>query len=253
MGLRHALQPVLHNVLCLWVTSQTLAIRKCWGQLRNFDSPVRRTFAFNFPFKSSNTRYGRPLLSSSSTLVLPSLNNRHHFLTFHSFARPSLSTSAIRLWIAIGQNLHHFYVHMTVHRDMWPCIVTCDRASWQISFIIKPTRCTNFTNLFWHELLHVSGSSSAHHQECIHCNSALIYVIQVCRQWIHSWWWAEELSKTCRISCQNKFVKLVHLVGFIRNEICHDARSHVTMHGHMSRCTVICHDARLHERKNQVK
>jgi hypothetical protein len=32
-------------------------------------------------------------------------------------------------------------------------------------FIIKPTRCTNFTNLFWHETLHVSDSSSVHHQE----------------------------------------------------------------------------------------
>jgi hypothetical protein len=29
-------------------------------------------------------------------------------------------------------------------------------------------------------------------------------------------------------------------------EICHDARSHVTMHGHMSRRTVTCHDARSH-------
>jgi hypothetical protein len=36
-------------------------------------------------------------------------------------------------------------------------------------FIIKPNRCTNFTNLLWHETLHVSASSSAHHQEFIHC------------------------------------------------------------------------------------
>jgi hypothetical protein len=34
-------------------------------------------------------------------------------------------------------------------------------------------------------------------------------------QWINSWWWAGELSETCRVLCQNKFVKLVHLVGFI--------------------------------------
>ena len=34
-------------------------------------------------------------------------------------------------------------------------------------------------------------------------------------QWINSWWWAEELPETCRISCQNKFGKLVHLVGFL--------------------------------------
>ena len=32
-------------------------------------------------------------------------------------------------------------------------------------------------------------------------------------------------------------MKLVHLVGFI-------VKKFVTMHGHMSRCTVICHDAR---------
>ena len=36
-------------------------------------------------------------------------------------------------------------------------------------FVIKPTRCTNFTNLFCHESLHVSDSLSVHHQEFIHC------------------------------------------------------------------------------------
>jgi hypothetical protein len=34
-----------------------------------------------------------------------------------------------------------------------------------------------------------------------------------------------ELSETCRVSFQNIFEKLVHLVGFIIR-ICHDARSH---------------------------
>ena len=46
-------------------------------------------------------------------------------------------------------------------------------------------------------------------------------------QWIDSWWWTEELSDTCRVSCQNKFVKLVHLVGFITKKF-------VTMRGHMN-------------------
>jgi UDP-N-acetylglucosamine 2-epimerase len=50
-------------------------------------------------------------------------------------------------------------------------------------FTIKPTTCTNFTNLFWHETLHISDSSSVHHQEFIHCtvHSAMVYAIQVCR------------------------------------------------------------------------
>ena len=34
-------------------------------------------------------------------------------------------------------------------------------------------------------------------------------------QWINSWWWTDELSETCRVSWQNKFVKLMHLFGFI--------------------------------------
>jgi len=89
-------------------------------------------------------------------------------------------------------------------------------------------------------------------------HSAMVYVIQVCRelssrtrmemqfhpgparrlstnlydkpllsvQWINSWWWTEALSETCRVSCQNKFWKLMHLVGVYYKEICYDARSH---------------------------
>ena len=46
-------------------------------------------------------------------------------------------------------------------------------------------------------------------------------------QWINSWWWTDELSETCRFSWQNKFVKLVHLVGFITKKF-------IMMHGHMN-------------------
>jgi len=106
-------------------------------------------------------------------------------------------------------------------------------------FVIKPTRCTNFTNLFCHETLHVSDSSSVHHQlssRSICSSSKVVYktvwhIPLLSVQWINSWWWTDELSETCRFSWQNKFVKLVHLVGFI-------IKKFVTMHGHMSRCTV---------------
>jgi hypothetical protein len=46
-------------------------------------------------------------------------------------------------------------------------------------------------------------------------------------QWMNSWWWTDELSETCRVSCQNKFVKLVHLV-------CCIIKKFVMMHGHMN-------------------
>ena len=46
-------------------------------------------------------------------------------------------------------------------------------------------------------------------------------------EWLNSWWWTEELSETCCVSYQNKFVKLVHVVGFIKKKF-------VIMHGHMN-------------------
>ena len=71
-------------------------------------------------------------------------------------------------------------------------------------------------------------------------HSAMVFVIQVCRQlssrsicscskavykpvwhmpllsvqWINSRRWTDELSETCRVSWQNKFVKIVYLLGF---------------------------------------
>ena len=42
-----------------------------------------------------------------------------------------------------------------------------------------------------------------------------------------SWWRAEELPETWRVSYQNKFGKLVYLVGFIFKKF-------VTMYGHMN-------------------
>jgi len=45
--------------------------------------------------------------------------------------------------------------------------------------------------------------------------------------------WTKELSESCRVSCQNKFVKLVHLVGFI-------IKTFVTMqHGHVNVKSVV--------------
>jgi hypothetical protein len=109
--------------------------------------------------------------------------------------------------------------------------------------IIKPTRCTNFQICFGMKLyMFRTVPLSIIIRSLFTVHSAMVYVTRVCRQlssrtrcscpkavdrhvghiplmsvqWINSWWWwTEELSETCRVSCQNKFVKLVHLVGFI--------------------------------------
>jgi len=60
---------------------------------------------------------------------------------------------------------------MTVHRDKF--------------LITEPTRSTNFSKfLFRNETLHVLDSSSVHHQEFSTVHTALVYVIQVCWQFV---------------------------------------------------------------------
>jgi len=45
--------------------------------------------------------------------------------------------------------------------------------------IINPTRCSNFSNLFWNKTLHVSDSSSVHHQQFFTVHTVMVYVIQL--------------------------------------------------------------------------
>jgi len=64
------------------------------------------------------------------------------------------------------------------------------------------------------KLKHVSGSSSAHHQEFINCTLGT----GVCHTGLKTAFeqdHPEELPETCRVSCRSKFGKLVHLAGFI--------------------------------------
>jgi hypothetical protein len=63
---------------------------------------------------------------------------------------------------------NEFDVHLTVQ---------CDKF-----LIIKLTRYTNFSNLFWNETLHVLDSSTVHHQEFFTVHTAMVNVIQVCGQ-----------------------------------------------------------------------
>jgi hypothetical protein len=120
---------------------------------------------------------------------------------------------------------------------MWPCIVTN-------FFLIKPTDPL-ISQIYFVKKLHVSGSSSVHHQECSTVRSTLVYVMQVllqlssmaslvmlesCHQICvtytnvectveNSWWWAEELPETCRVSWQNKFVNSVGLLVLLEGKV----------------------------------
>ena len=92
-------------------------------------------------FEESTKRYAIRVCDLSLQFVAgPLIGPGHNHYDSNSSVQPSRKV---------------FYVHVTVYRNKL--------------FLIKPTRCTNFTNLFCHEILHVSDSSSVHHQEFIRC------------------------------------------------------------------------------------
>ena len=118
---------------------------------------------------SSDCVYPAPLLWGASRVFFLSSN----YLTeaareyvgrvigcSESFFMYSISVSIYRITYSVVD------VPVTVHRDKF--------------LTIKPTRLTNFSNLFWNEALHVSDSSSFHHQEFFTVHAAMVYVIQVC-------------------------------------------------------------------------
>jgi len=126
--------------------------------------------------------------------------------------------------------------------------------SWLL--IMKLNRCTNFSNLFWNKTLHVSDSSSVHHQEFFIVHTAVVYVIKVCWQLASrsrielfrpdpcsqavsrpvwhipllcvQWKTPDDGQRNCpkhvEFYSKNKFEKLVHLFGFIIRMF-HDAWS----------------------------
>jgi len=75
---------------------------------------------------------------------------------------------------------------------------------------------------FCNETLHVSDSSSVHHQEFFTVHTVMVYVIQVCWQLL-AVCTVKKIPDDGQRNCpkhvefhsKNKFEKLVHLVGFI--------------------------------------
>jgi len=172
----------------------------------------------------SITNMWRPQLYCSTSL------KSHNLLLILTHFDQCQASSAI--WIRSKQTRN-----AKVHWD--PRFLSCtpiwrsdDHASWYVP-IIKPTRCTNFSNLLWNETLHVLDSSSVHHQEFSNVHTAMVHVIHpswscsqavrntcmaytiAVRTVLNSWWWTQELSETCRVLFQSRFEKLVYLVGFI--------------------------------------
>ena len=103
--------------------------------------------------------------------------------------------------------------------------------------IMKSARCTKFSNLFWNENLHVSGSSSVHCHEFFTVHTTMVNVIHVCWQFA-SRIRTEHSDPACKLSVKlRKFEKLVHPVGFIvRNKYTYCIKHYLNI---PTKCTFI--------------
>ena len=97
-----------------------------------------------------------------------------------------------------------YFVYISLYYTFLRLWRSDDCTSWYI-LTIKPTKCTNFSNLFWIKTLHVSDSSCV----CRHPDPArklvskpVQHVPFAVRTVQNSWWWTEELSETCRVLFQ---------------------------------------------------
>ena len=107
-------------------------------------------------------------------------------------------------WLQLAQHRTKCWYFVSLVRTL-----TCYLSSHSWGFLInnKPTRCTNFSNLFlqWDSTCFgqfLCPSSGVFH--CTHSNGIchtglLTYTIAVCTE-KNSWCWTDELSETCRFS-----------------------------------------------------
>jgi hypothetical protein len=70
-----------------------------------------------------------------------------------------------------GLTTYQLNRHLDVPLPLWP-LLRIKLSSLSI-LIIKPTRCTNFSNLFWNRTPHVSNRFSVHHQESSTVHTAI--------------------------------------------------------------------------------
>jgi len=129
---------------------------------------------------------------------------------------------------------YHFYIYVYIYIYIFDVYVTVHRVKF---LIIKPTRCTNFSNLFLEWNSTCFGQFLCPSSGVFHCytqqwylsyrfadslragsewnililpilillascpQTCMTYTIAVCTV-KNSWWWTEEHSETCRVSFQ---------------------------------------------------
>ena len=122
------------------------------------------------------------------------------------------------LWYVLTAQLEDYLWKAWVEGlELWKFPIEAFKVLCTIFHIIKPTRCTNFSNLFleWNSTCFgqfICTSSGVFH--CTHTNG-ICHTDLPCVQWKTPDDGQRNCPKHVEFHFKNKFAKLVHLVGFI--------------------------------------
>ena len=182
----------------------------------------------------------------SCFFVLPERASRQPFIEL-LFVQKHTNLFADSTALSKGPgSLHERHSSMNF-RFMWPCVVTN-------VFLIKPRDTLISQIYFCQKILHVSGSSSGHHQEFSTVYLALVYIMQV-------WWHIPEPNEQWKtpddgqINCpkhvefldKNKFGKLVCLLVLLKRNssmnLCSGTWKYVPRTTHKKRPQCTCFDS----------
>ena len=111
-------------------------------------------------------------MSSSCNLLLQTNSNRTKATVGHTTKHLAKQTQRTGIDLQLCSGSVGQMASSSQHtKNTNVCFITflCPCCNVTKFFVIKPTRCTKFTNLFCHETLHVLESSSVYHQQFIHC------------------------------------------------------------------------------------
>jgi len=142
-------------------------------------------------------------------LILHTLTNHTDFyynFSIKELPQNSMYKSSWGWTLGCSKHVENTMINLTFR---WPCMV-------MNSYKINQSDALISQIYFWNKTLHVSGSSSVHHQEFFTVHTALVYGIQVC--WCVQWKTPDDGQRNCpkhvEFYSKNKFEKLVHLVWF---------------------------------------
>jgi len=109
------------------------------------------------------------------------------------------------------------YMNMKNFMSMWPCILTNFLLIKPTDALISQIYLSRNSTCFRQFLC---PSSGVFHRTCgigIWHVGSMTHTSAKCTV-ENSWWWAEELPETCRVSWQNKFGKLVRLLVLLKRK-----------------------------------